>query len=232
MSEKQEDIFSKIDTEKARKRIYQYLTELDIEIQIQLKETIVKVRSFKELDGNLVIFRNLIEMGQKEDVIVSFTIEPDRYFLHSSIHQKDMNAILYLTDALYKLQRRKNFRMSIPAKWEGVARFINFVPDQFSSEYILNDLSTGGFSVLIPFSVSQTVKLQTGMKINGHLYIEGRLDFHFKAILRHSRQVGTKLNPQMRLGLEFDNLPTGDENTIQSLLMQVHREVFAKLRGK
>jgi hypothetical protein len=223
-----EELFSKIESDTLREKIFEEIAKTGVEIQIQLQDnTIISIKSYRKFADELIIFRDLTEQPEEQDVIVSFNLPPEKYFLKSRLVSKSKNYLLKLTPYLYKLQRRKNFRLTLPKTWE--PKFYCLLQDaaKVDRTFDLYDLSSGGFS----FEHTPTEFTAIGgAEIDGKLTVKNRLEINLKAIVKHAREVGTKAFPKIRIGLEIKSLSQKDEAQIMAVLMEVHREIFSKLK--
>lgn len=219
-----DDLFSKIEDKQQIDRIFEEITKASAEISIQLQDnSSLQIKSYKKFGSEIIVFRELNEQPPEQEVIVSFNLSPEKYFLKSKLVQKNKACHIEITEFLYKLQRRKNFRLPLPKLWE--PKFECLLP--ISKYFDVYDLSSGGFS--IEYTPSELSAIPD-TKVEGVLRIKNRLDLHLSALLKHSKEVGSKAYPRIRAGLEIVGLKQKDENQIMSILMEIHREIFSKLK--
>tara|TARA_B100001248_G_C27399124_1_gene468447 strand:+ start:4804 stop:5484 length:681 start_codon:yes stop_codon:yes gene_type:complete len=226
MSEK--ELFAKIDSETLREKIYQGVIEVSPELQVQLQDnSLITVKSYRRIKNDLVVFRQLDDQPESQNVILNFIFDNERYFLKTKLTQKDKNCFIALSPLLYKLQRRKNFRLQLPQSWAPKFECKLQNIEKVAKNFLVLDLSSGGFS--FEFNAAE-FQIEPGAELDGQLKIRNKLDLHVKAKVRHYRDSGTKAFPKVRVGAEFIGLSTKEEQTIMAFLMEVHREVFSRLK--
>lgn len=222
-------MFSKISAGDEREKIYAQMVSESTEIQIQLVDnSLLTVKSYKHMFEELIIFRDLGGQPDNQTVIVSFNLKPERYFMKSVLYEKSKNLHLKLTADLYKLQRRKNFRMPLPKIWGAKFKleFQNGLALQ--RKFHVNDLSSGGFN--FEFTPNDKFTLEPNAVLEGVLDIPNRLTIPIKAEVRHSREGGTKAYPMTRVGAMHLALPAKEEQAIMNVLLEIHRELFLRLK--
>lgn len=223
-----EELFSKIDNDVLREKIFDNIIKFNTEIHIQLKDnTMLSIKSFKRFADELILFRELPDQPQEQDVIVTFNLSPEKYFLKTNLVQKNKACHIKLTPYLYKLQRRKNFRLTLPKLWDPKFECLSQGTEKVAKTFTLYDLSSGGFSFeFAPGEFLPTI----GASLEGTIKVKNRLELAITAAIRHSREVGTKAYPRFRIGLEIVGMTSQQEAQIMAVLMEVHREIFSKLK--
>ncbi len=223
-----EELFSKIESEALRDKIYDDILRHNVEIQIQLMDnSVLSAKSFKKFNDEFILFRELPDQPVEQDVIITFNLSPEKYFLKSKLIQKDKTCVLKLTPYLYKLQRRKNFRLTLPKFWDPVFECLSQGTEAVGKSFFIYDLSSGGISFeYVPGEFDAII----GAQMEGTLKVKNRLELPVSLMVRHSREVGTKAYPKIRIGLEIVNMTKEQEAKVMAVLMEVHREIFSKLK--
>jgi c-di-GMP-binding flagellar brake protein YcgR len=224
----EEELFSKIDNDVQREKIFESIIKLNAEIHIQLKDnTMISIKSLKKHGDELIIFRDLPGQPIEQEVIVTFNISPEKYFLKTNLIQKNKTCHIKLSPYLYKLQRRKNFRLTLPKLWDPKFECLSQGVDKVGRTFTIYDLSSGGFSFeFIPGEFLPII----GANLEGTVKVKNRLELAVTASIKHSREVGTKAYPRFRIGLEIVGMTSQNEAQIMAVLMEVHREIFSKLK--
>ncbi|MCB0347518.1 MAG: PilZ domain-containing protein, partial [Bdellovibrionales bacterium] len=199
-----EELFSKIESQTQRDKIFDDIMRHNVEIQIQLMDnTVLSAKSFKKFNDEFILFRELPNQPTEQDVIITFNLAPEKYFLKSKLIQKDKTCIIKLTAYLYKLQRRKNFRLTLPKFWDPTFDCLSQGAEQIGKSFTIHDLSNGGISIEYAPGEFET---SIGSQMEGLIKVNNRLDLSVTVGVRHIREVGTKAYPKIRVGLEIINM--------------------------
>ncbi len=226
-----QNIFSKVDTRSERQRAYTLIIEAREEVQVQLlNKELVRCRPMLLKDSRLIL-TPIIQpiMSNKEEVIVTFEIGQEKYFLKTTLHRQGHD--FYYIDTnniLYKLQRRNSFRVSIPVGY-GARVTISEIGDNAAILKLpLADLSSGGFA--FESTAHLDIKLTKGDIIRGVIMVGNTFNKSYEAIVRHIASYGSKGSGLTRLGVEFINMSAQDKEAFMKIAMEIHRDMFSTFK--
>lgn len=220
------DLFSKISTEKLRENIYKQLIDYGPEIQIQLVPQSLDYFKAKSIENSEVVMerQNTPPSAlESQKILASVVIGPDRYFIKTSLRADDRFYYLKKSDEIYKIQRRENFRLSMPDDWKAIFKIYQIADKTFVHEYSVFDISISGFSFDYQEQDKPPYKIE--QNLSGQLVLPNRLDISISANIKNHRKAGNSI----RIGVAFEALNSKDESKIQRILMELHRAFFSRL---
>ena len=139
----------------------------------------------------------------KYKALVSFTADPDRYFFNGTVSLVDGTVILDVTGELFKLQRRKTMRVTMPDYLEIRINVTQIDGEKGFVSSRLHDISGGGIRFYC--LENPPVSIRNGSHIKGVLHISQIKSLPFEGTIRHVQEVpgnGDK-QTQTHYGLEF-----------------------------
>lgn len=229
-----ENIFTRINTRKLRERAYKKLLDSRNPATVKVKGGgVYKVdifeRTGKQFSGDIFGADSRFKENGVHNVVLSFDLGPEKFFMQTTADILDANSIKISTlSELFKLQRRKNFRVEIPFNYEGSV-FIQTLGDrQVKHDFVVSDLSLGGLSFEIP--MDSPVTAEKNDKITGSFQMkEDLLTFDFQAEIRYIAKIGSMGSGIRKVGIEFIPLDTTLENTMLELLIKIQKETVGML---
>lgn len=127
-----------------------------------------------------------------------------------------------LPEAIIRLQRRDNFRIATPRV--NPLRFFGRLPDGGSIDLPAFDISVGGIGLL---AARDPYPLAVGMRLERcHFHLpDDTHELFFTATVQHvsEREVKSGVH-QWRIGLQFADLPAGEQARIQRYIARLERE--------
>ncbi len=172
----------------------------------------------RPIDNRILRFEN------REKVVVNFGIDQGLYFLQTDLKLQGKNEYAINFDQkIYKIQRRDNFRLTLPEDYSVEVEFEkSFIPG--SNRFKLSNLSQGGMGVSIPQSKSMSV--ERGRRVDATLYLPDRDAFAIHAVIRHYRDEAEFV----QVGFEFEALAPELEQLLGNIMMDLYRLMFSRYR--
>lgn len=195
-------------------------TELTVKVLNQfVKTSVLQIKN----DRQFSIFRfNDFEFSN-EPVICYFRRRDDLYFFKSYLNNGKVDYLIDLPEAIYQLQRRNDFRISVPIGTSHICK-INYARGlEKNVKAELRDLSLGGCQLSV---AAHEIELMAGDKLDISLKID-RFDFtRLDLEVRHIKQI--KEQDCLLIGASFVNLDGENLTEMRGLLMFLDR----KSRGR
>ncbi len=218
-----------VESKKEIDHIYGVLKDSKLLVHCSTKETgrhVFETVAFEEpylvvrpIDNRFVSFQN------RDEVIVNFGIDQGLYFLKTDLRlQGKTEFAINLDQKIYKIQRRDNFRLTLPDDFLVEATFEKGFLPSAETKVRLVDLSVGGMGVLIPQKLSMGV--EKNRRVDGTVYLPGREPMEVHCIIRHYRDSET----HVRVGFEFEALAPEAEQLLGNIMMDLYRLMFSKYR--
>lgn len=232
MNDGLKNCFSLVDTRSERQRAYKLLIDSDDEIQILLQDKSLINCKGQSLKDNFIILwphPNLNRVNSDTDVIVTFALGKEKYFLKTKllVNSRDQ-ALVDLSQPLYKLQRRTSFRVRVPTGY-GARAEIDSINDTHVRVILpIGDLSSGGCS--LEMTPSLEIKIEKEQNIKGFILVGGKFKKSFEAIVKHIGNVGSKGSGLIRAGIEFQNVSTSDKEAFMKITMDIQRDMFSTFK--
>lgn len=161
--------------------------------------------------GSLVI---QVQMG--EDIILAqpqYSIRGESIFLQVSCD-------------FFQLQRREDFRLRIPTSFHSQMTITSKNGNPLSYSGNLVDISSGGCRIE---SHRRNFPVMMNDKVAGEISFLNRPSLEVSGVVRHIAPLPD--NPETDLvGIQFQDLSAQSKNRIFALMMDIHRELFSKLR--
>jgi c-di-GMP-binding flagellar brake protein YcgR len=227
-----DNVFTKVSTRGERIKIYETLIKDKGKVLCRGKgKKIIPLFPVEMKGASLILTsQEKIIMKDKENVILNFSCWDENFFLKTTLKQigdEDFEASLD-TD-LFKIQRRDLYRVPIPPHLKTQVEVLSVNDHKIqATQLVLADLSGGGFAM--ETEIGQKFALQDGDKIECWLAIGDKLDRLVKGEIRYVKTVGSAGSGITRFGIKFTSLTEGEQQEITKLVMDIHREVFAKFK--
>lgn len=221
-----QNIFTRVTVRGDRERVYTRLAEDRSVFTFQIDKKSYRGRIY-EREGPLLAFEPLdeFELDQNSEVIVSFSLSTEMYFMRTKLLLKRERRMIDLGGDLYKLQRRDNFRLVIPKSYKARFEARSYDLEEVKSTFSIIDLSGGGLSFEMLYA---TDSIRAGTHITGLLKIGDSFSKPVVAIVKHIRPFGSMGSGLFRCGIQFEGIPESDREEIIQLVMKIHREAFSK----
>jgi len=126
----------------------------------------------------------------------------------------------------FQLQRREDFRLRIPTSFHSQMRITskNGNPLNYSGSVV--DISSGGCRIE---SHRRNFPVIMNDKISGEISFSNRPNLEVSGVVRHIAPLPDNLETDL-VGIQFQDLSAQSKNRIFALMMDIHRELFSKLR--
>lgn len=220
MSQPQQSFFNKI-TQVAFQELVDFMGHNQTELVIKLQGQYIKTKvSAKKSDKNFGLSRFSPYDFSNEPVVCSFQVQEDLYFFRSFLNTSQSDYSLQIPAAIFQLQRRNNYRVSIPVgliyTCEVVA--VNGVTKKVKAE--IRDLSLGGCQVAISGGaaaelVHQNDEFDIYLKLNRFEFSRLRLAAKHVKVIEGQNSI--------LIGASFDELNADVLAELQAMLMFLDR---------
>ena len=134
--------------------------------------------------------------------------------------------VVDITPALFKLQRRESFRISIPEGYPAYIHITSVDGLKTDKKLSLFDLSGGGSGLEIP--PTDDFLLARGQAIIGTILVN-KNRHPIKGIVRHIREIGEEGKKFKKIGFQFETLTEKQQQDLFRSVMEIHRDVFSRL---
>lgn len=165
------------------------------------------------------------DQTQPQKVLVNFSYDSERYFLHTDVSYTHGWALLTIKDLdLFQLQRRANTRVDIPKGYSAIFTISQYGGKSYFVESRLMDISAGGMKIV--FGSEPPIK--NGDIVKGLLKLGSRRPLEFDVAVRHVITKEENGKEFQIAGVQFGNVDHLMENRLLSLMMDLQRELFLK----
>ncbi len=157
-------------------------------------------------------------IGTEIEIILSLV--HGQYALRETVHDISLTTFTVNVSSLLRLQRRKDFRVSV--RNEGYRFFWAALPE--TEGFLVVDLSVGGLRLLWPPSAGAVPRTKTVLR--GRLEIEKSLALEMVCVKNHGPDSPSRPELGVALSFEFRGL---NQETSQALLftgLAVHRKYY------
>lgn len=153
-----------------------------------------------------------------------FQINDDRYFFQTFVTTTKTEMIMDLPTELFHLQRRSNYRITIPKDtyYKSTVVYINDKKTKIKAE--IKDLSLGGCQIIIK-NKDDEILVKAGDEMDLSLSID-KFDFE-KLALKVKRVKKIEAQSSLLIGASFDNPDSETIAELQSVLLfldRIHRK--------
>lgn len=223
--------FSKVSTRKERERAFTLMADSKSYLECQLPNK--KLLDFKAdhlKDSYMVVFCKDAEISVPCNVIVTFSIGAEKYFMKTTLNKHDLQShfTMDLTPTLFKLQRRNSFRVQIPPGYHAKIKVLQVNDKDISRVFMMSDLSGGGFS--FEMTPDNDFNLEKNQIVKAEIEIGGKFKKVVKAEIKHIAKIGSQGSGLQKVGLEFTEIAPKSQEEIVKLVMDLHRDMFSKFK--
>lgn len=167
----------------------------------------------------------LPSIAEDSDLIVQFQLGNQKYIAQVPAEKRHDMLALQMSRKLFRVQRREFYRLKLPPTFRGVLQIEELDGVPFRQSFHLVDLSGGGCKIELPMI---DVDFKSGVPFQGTLKIPKREDYSVKCIVRHQNRIAHQ--PEVRwIGVQFLDMRAADINRMAALVMDLHREFFARI---
>lgn len=221
--------FTKVTTRVDRERIFRWLVEGRMFFQVQSEKK--EIRLFRALaisDASLHVEPEVADTNFEGGVVVTIDFPEEKYFFKTRMLKTEKGFYLDVSQDIYKLQRRDNFRVALPAVYSAKVEIAAVSDESKVHSFSVVNLSGGGFAIEI--GPTDNFNISQGDWIIGHMTMGGGFNKKFYAITRHSRPYGSQGSGLIRVGFEFSGFTEADKREVVSLVMGIYREMFSRFK--
>lgn len=163
----------------------------------------------------------------EDSLIIQFQLGNQKYISQVEFKQSDDLIALSMSRKLFRVQRREFYRIRMPNNYRGTLAIESIEKNIIQRAFQLIDLSGGGCKIEVP---PVDVKISIGVPFKGVLRIPGRGEIPTKCIVRHQNFIDKQGKPEVRwIGVQFIEQTEQDSNRLAALVMDLHREFFARI---
>lgn len=195
--------------------ILEFIRNSNTECVIKVFDSFWKTQFIKTTKNNIqVVKKNFIKLNN-EKVIVSFESVGDQFFFESVIENSDTHLVIRMPEQVFKLQRRNDFRVTIPASIKPIVKLKKY-PDL---KLEIRDLSLGGCKIAIKteFKLDFAVNSEIEMQIKILEFEESKIyvDIKFVDFIADAKT--------LILGLQFKEFTSDQTTAVRTTLLQIDR---------
>jgi len=167
-----------------------------------------------------------MSIPEKGSLVIQVQMGDEKILAQPKYLIRDEQIYLQMDCDFYQLQRREDFRLRIPSSFHSEILITNKNDQNVKYKGSLADISSGGCRYenhrkLFPIASNDTIK--------GTITFSGRPSVEISGVIRHIAPLPD--NPEADLvGIQFQDLSAQSKNRIFALIMDIHRELFTKLR--
>jgi len=223
-------MFTKIQTKADREEIYDQLVKQrrPVQIQIDAKTIVQGDVSGRSTSDLKVTVAHTDRMSGTHECTLTFSLPPEVYFIKTKLQARETLIDIAIDGDLYKLQRRKNFRLSIPGSVKAYADLIQVGGASYKPSLSLIDLSGGGVALELPLDQKETFK--QGMRFQCQLHVGGEFQKEVHGVVRYARPIAQHPKKALHLGIEFQHQKQSDEDEIVKLVTRLYSDHFSRFR--
>lgn len=149
--------FKKLDQVKIAEVIYDLIRK-ETEIIVKVKGQHFKSKVLKEsTKTSLLIYRFSNSKFKNDEVFCSFEIKDEKYFFKAFLTNADSEFKVTIPSEMFFLQRRNDFRMSIPIGTPYTCDVIRLNNSKVNFKVELRNLSLGGGQIAYPTSMMKII---------------------------------------------------------------------------
>ncbi len=156
-------------------------------------------------------------------LILQFQLGTEKYISQNNYLTTEDEILLDLNSALFRIQRRQDFRIRIPSSIKTQIRLKN-PADRKMTLVDVFDLSGGGCR--LQYSAKE-IQFHVQQKFTATLEIDGREPFILNCMVQHQNPDPEKKDA-FQAGIQFINLDEKVKNKIISLVMDIYKEYMKK----
>lgn len=195
--------------------ILEYIQNNNAECVIKVFDSYWKTQFLKTKKNQIQILKKNFIQLKNEKVIVSFESVGDQFFFESVIESSDTQLVVRIPEKIFKLQRRNDFRVTIPSNIKPVVKLKKY-PDM---KVEIRDMSLGGckISIKTEFKLELDVNMEIEMQMKVLEFEENKLF----AIIKFTDFIENAKT--LILGLQFVDLNSDQTTLMRTTLLQIDR---------
>lgn len=222
-------IFSKLLPDDSEKLLHDALKTRGVFLcKVQNSEELVHLRIEERQEWVFTTrleVNSLIPSERRQEVTVSITLSMDRYFMTGHLSKNPNGTYrLEIAPQVFKLQRRQHFRLRIPMSYDAYFALTSLNGESSLLKARIEDLSEGGCRLYLPHGRPE---LKSDDLIKGHFQMGNRASIPVTGVVRHIKYNSRPTESQL-IGVQFQEMTPALENRLFSLVMELHREFFAR----
>jgi hypothetical protein len=193
------------------------------DVTILVPEMLVKSRMVCRFKNKKPPAFSLPKSGQ---MVIQVQIGDEKFLAQPAFEFSGDKIQFEMDCEFFKLQRREDFRMRLPKSFKSriVFKKKNSTPVSFDAGLV--DISSGGCRFE---SNKQALSLKNGDRVEGEIQFEDRPTVAVTGIVRHLGPLPDDNNIEF-VGLQFADLTAYSKNKIFSLIMDIYKELFNKMK--
>lgn len=163
--------------------------------------------------------------GTEGEMIVQLQVNAEKYISNVAYRKKGEFVSLSMEKKLFRVQRREFFRLLLPQGFRGTLLIPELFKAPFNQSFHVVDLSGGGCKVELP---PLDLDIKAGTTFKGVLKLPGRPDFPLTCTVKHQHKLPGRTDGRW-LGIEFFYQSEPERNRMAATVMDLYRELFARL---
>lgn len=224
----EKDIFTRISSFDERMKLFEDLARAKGELLCKGKEDhMIKLRAMElnYAEGYLECTnQGSMTLTDAEELLCHFFLGSEKYYFQATISLVKGQVQLILSENVFHLQRRQNYRVHIPEKY---AAHFNILKINGNEEKLIGklaDLSSGGCRVIYTMNAPL---MKIGDEVIGQLTIKNQSPIELVGTVRHIKaDIGNKII--QNFGIEFKDIAPTMENRLFAITMDLYKELFKR----
>jgi hypothetical protein len=218
-------VFKAVNNQEQRKYLFAQLTAIEGEILLKGKEDEaehVNAVSMNDLGQIQCILTDggSFKFSFNKVLTCYFRVNNEKYMFEATAIPFEGGVNLTIKD-LFHLQRRKNFRYTLPSGFQADCLIATLNQQQSNTTCRLLDVSTEGCAVLLTADMP-TLRLDD--RVEAVIFIGERDPIPVQGFVKNLRVQGD----DMVIGLEFNHIANASEFAITSAIVEMQRSVYQK----
>lgn len=163
-----------------------------------------------------------------EQCYFSISLTRANILFRSSYQGSDGQALTFqYPQEIFKIQRRKNFRLPIPDGYVVKVEFTDPILPSHRLSRRVHDISAGGLSFVTP--LDEEPLFRAGTKLTATAFKLKGKDIQAECEVRHTRELKGSKTPSLKVGCEFTQIRPGDSQHIAAYVFEESRKYLTNL---
>lgn len=225
-----EDIFTRVESQGDKYRVFNHIVAHKVSVSGQTDGGTTFSLGPVNLRGNFIVgkINSSSPIHPADFISIKLQVGDENFFVRTRFSEiRDGQAVLDISEPLYKLQRREYYRVKLTQLENTVfdVMAINGEPCDFSLP--LADLSGGGFAV--DLTDRKIHGLPKGTIVIGKIVIPNRMNEVICGEIRYETETELPSGAiQMRVGFQFKDIASVQLQRLMQVVFDIHREFFSR----
>ena len=238
ISSQKQVFFHPVESSDDMDKFFQSLIDKKILLQVKPKGledskegtlTALKVFSFKKTK---LLTKHISGPSlSKEPITIVADLIDEKFFCTARVLEKKDRDYSINIDKLFRLQRRNNFRLTIPENLiQASVSVVKGDKIDPKDNFRLVDISAGGYAMAV--SPKMINDFEMGALLTVSLHVGNHDELTLPVKIKYKRR-HTSINGEdyIHFGCEFESISPAISQTLAHLVNDCHRQIFARLKG-